>query len=55
MATTRRTKLFIGLGIFGLFFVFFAYNGIRYWWNRGYSIGDRTGVVRKVATKGPPY
>ena len=55
MAATRRTKLFIALGVFGLLFLIFAYNGVRYWWNRGYSNGERTGVIRKVATKGPPY
>ena len=55
MAASRKTKLFIALGIFGVLFLLFAYNGVRYWWNRGYSVGDRTGVIRKVSEKGPPY
>lgn len=25
-----------------------------YWWYHGYSEGTRTGVVRKLSTKGPP-
>jgi hypothetical protein len=27
----------------------------RVWWYRGYSIGTRTGTIRKVSVKGPPY
>ncbi len=27
----------------------------RVWWFRGYSTGSRTGTVRKVSVKGPPY
>jgi hypothetical protein len=31
---------------------FFA---VKLWWYRGYSMGSRTGIVRKVSVKGPPY
>ena len=32
-----------------------GYEGARVWWLRGYSVGARTGVVRKLSIKGPPY
>lgn len=48
-------KLRIALVALGLVFAFVAYEGIAVWWNRGYSKGTRTGVVRKVSVKGPPY
>ena len=34
---------------------FLAWQGLCYWWYRGYSRGTRTGIVRKVSLKGPPY
>lgn len=38
-----------------LIFLFSAFEGLRVWWFRAYSKGSRTGVVRKVSVKGPPY
>jgi hypothetical protein len=32
-----------------------GYEGLRVWWYRGSSRGSRTGVIRKVSVKGPPY
>jgi hypothetical protein len=31
-----------------------AWQGFRYWWYHGYSIGERTGVIRKISVKGTP-
>ena len=49
-----KKKLFILIPI-ALVFVFGLIEGGRVWWYRGYSNGSRTGVVRKVSIKGPPY
>src|SRR6187402_3651219 len=38
-----------------LLLLFVGYEGARVWWYRGYSVGARTGVVRKISVKGPPY
>jgi hypothetical protein len=35
--------------------LFAGYEGARVWWYRGYSVGARTGVIRKMSIKGPPY
>src|SRR3954453_17649091 len=35
--------------------LFAGYEGARVAWYRGYSVGARTGVVRKLSVKGPPY
>src|SRR5947207_3235738 len=31
-----------------------GWQGIRYWWYHGYSMGERTGVIRKISVKGNP-
>jgi hypothetical protein len=31
-----------------------AWQGFRYWWYHGYSIGERTGIIRKISVKGSP-
>jgi hypothetical protein len=49
-----KKKLFILVPI-ALVFLFALVEGARVWWFRGYSKGSRTGVVRKVSIKGPPY
>lgn len=54
MAISKTKKLLI-LGPLAFLLMFFAYEGLRVWWNRGYSKGARTGVVRKMSVKGPPY
>lgn len=38
-----------------LLLLFVGYEGARVWWYRGFSVGARTGVVRKLSVKGPPY
>jgi hypothetical protein len=35
--------------------LFVGFEALRVWWFHGYSKGARTGVVRKVSVKGPPY
>jgi hypothetical protein len=52
MALSRRTKLILGaVAVVG---VMAGWQGIRYWWFHGYSIGERTGVIRKISVKGTP-
>lgn len=51
----KKAKLFLVLlPILGVL-LFAGFKGIEYWWYRGYSKGTRTGVVRKISVKGPPY
>ena len=38
-----------------LLLLFVGYEGARVWWYRGYSVGARTGVIRKLSVRGPPY
>ena len=38
-----------------LVLLFVGYEGARVWWYRGYSVGARTGVIRKLSVRGPPY
>ncbi len=38
-----------------LLLLFVGYEGARVWWYRGYSVGARTGVIRKMSLRGPPY
>ncbi|HXU73972.1 MAG TPA: hypothetical protein VN947_31845 [Polyangia bacterium] len=47
-------RIKIGLAIFAVAGVLAAWQGFRYWWYHGYSVGERTGVVRKFAVKGTP-
>ena len=35
--------------------LFVGVEALRVWWFRGYSRGTRTGVIRKISFKGPPY
>lgn len=55
MALTRMTKFKIFLGVFGLFALIALWQVGRYYWYRGYSVGTRTGYLRKLSLKGPPY
>lgn len=50
----RSKKLLILLPI-ALLLLFSGYEGCRVFWYRGYSKGSRTGVIRKMSVKGPPY
>ena len=47
-------KVLFGIPL-GLILLAVGFEGIRVWWFRGFSKGSRTGVVRKVSVKGPPY
>ncbi len=49
-----KKKLFILIPV-ALIILFGLVEGGRVWWYRGYSKGSRTGVVRKISIKGPPY
>lgn len=55
MALSKKAKLALFLLPVLLVLLAGAGLGLRYWWFRGYSKGTRTGVVRKVSIKGPPY
>ena len=55
MALSGKTKLRIALGVFVVLIGFVGVEALRVWWFRGYSRGTRTGVIRKISYKGPPY
>jgi hypothetical protein len=55
MAMPRKVKVILALVPVAFVLLVVAYEGLRVWWYRGYSVGSRTGVVRKVTVKGPPY
>ena len=55
MALPGKTKLLLGLLPVALVLVLGLWKGGTYWWYRGYSKGSRSGVVRKISIKGPPY
>ena len=48
------TKGKVTLAILAVVGVLCAWQGFRYWWYHGYSIGERTGLVRKISVKGSP-
>ena len=50
----NKKKIFVLVPL-ALVFLFALVDGGRVWWFRGYSKGSRTGVVRKMSVKGPPY
>jgi hypothetical protein len=52
MVLGRKTKITIAvLAVVG---VLCAWQGFRYWWYHGYSVGERTGIIRKISVKGSP-
>jgi hypothetical protein len=51
----RKWKVRLVLAPILLVLLFVGFQGLRFWWYRGYSKGTRTGVIRKVTEKGPPY
>ena len=55
MTVTPRTRRFLILIPLGLALLAGAAQGIQYMWRHGYSHGERTGLVRKISVKGPPY
>ena len=50
----NKKRLLI-LGPIAVVLLFAMVQLVRVWWLRGYSKGTRTGVVRKMSVKGPPY
>jgi hypothetical protein len=48
-------KLKLALALFALLALVAAWQAFRYWMRYGYSVGTRTGIVRKISVKGPPY
>jgi hypothetical protein len=52
---TRKQKVLLALVPFLLVGLWVGWRGLRYWWYRGYSHGVRSGILRKVSIKGPPY
>lgn len=55
MPLTRKAKVLLTLVPLGLFALWMGWRGLQFVWYRGYSRGTRTGVVRKLSIKGPPY
>jgi hypothetical protein len=53
MAVGRRGQAI--LGVVALLVLALSFVTLKLWWYRGYSRGSRTGIVRKVSVKGPPY
>lgn len=51
----RKRKLLLALVPLALLLLVAGSMAARVWWYRGYSKGVRTGVLRKVSVKGPPY
>jgi hypothetical protein len=51
---SRKAKVALVLIPLGLVLLVSAWQGITYWWRHGYSVGERSGVVRKVSLKGSP-
>ncbi len=53
MAIGRKGKIAFVLLI--LFLIVGAWQGLYYLFRHGYGEGTRTGIIRKIAVKGPPY
>ncbi len=55
MAIPKKIKRVLILIPIALILLFVGFQALRFWWYRGYATGTRTGVVRKISVKGPPY
>ena len=55
MPVSRRSKIRLVLAAIAVVVLFVGVEAIRVWWFRGYARGTRTGVIRKLSSKGPPY
>ncbi len=55
MPLSRKAKFKIFLVFFGLIAVAALYQTGRYYYYKGWSRGTKTGIVRKIAYKGPPF
>jgi hypothetical protein len=51
---TRKAKVVLILIPIGLLLIGGLVQGIQYWWRHAYSVGERTGVLRKISVKGSP-
>jgi len=54
MAVSRTAKLRIVAGIGVLLLLVGLWQGLYFWWRKGYAKGTMTGVVRKVSVNGSP-
>lgn len=50
----RSPKAIALASVFGLLFLLGSWQGMRAWWNHGYSKGQRTGIIRKFSYRGNP-
>jgi len=55
MPLSRKGKIRLVLGIVGALVLFVGIEALRVWWFHAYSRGTRTGIIRKLSYKGPPY
>ena len=55
MTMSRRSKVLLILLPFAALSLWLGWRGVLFLWYRGYSIGTRSGVIRKISIKGPPY
>jgi hypothetical protein len=55
MALNKKALRILILAPIALLLLVVGYEGLRVWWYRGYSKGSRTGILRKISVKGPPY
>jgi hypothetical protein len=53
MRMSNKVKVIFGIGV--LLFLLSGWQYGSYWLKHGYSNGSRTGIIRKVSIKGPPY
>jgi hypothetical protein len=55
MALSRKAKISLIVGPIVLLALVVLSQLGRVWWYSAYSEGTRTGVIRKISIKGPPY
>ena len=48
-------KVKIVLVLLGLVGLVVGYQAAKYWWYKGYAKGTKSGYLRKLQQKGPPY
>ncbi|HZS41760.1 MAG TPA: hypothetical protein VFF06_33255 [Polyangia bacterium] len=52
MASGRKKIAILVLS--GVLLLLVGWQGMRFWWRHGYSVGMRSGVIRKISVKGTP-
>lgn len=50
----RSPKAIALSSVFGVLLLVAAWQGLRAWWNHGFSKGQRTGIIRKFSHRGSP-